>query len=396
MVEGGRPSPSSTEERYVPGERTCSASWLSRIRLGAGAAQWQAGHPRGVPQHGLFRAGRLWRAEAAAQTYSTRADRLSLTQAALLVGIPPRRPTTRSAIPWRPGPGGRRSWPAWSATATRAGVRQAAATSLGLRPATRPPQPQPERARQGGPGEPGATQHAPWFVGWVLTSCSIRRIGASTCWDLAEGADGHGVTGADHHRRPCAGGRRAGRWRRSRATRATAGAAAVSRDGAVRRWWVGGAGGTTPGSRVNLTGAGGVGGPGSAFKTFALVAALSGDARGGVRCARPAAVGRRGHGPAWRVANYEGHGFGKATLRTATALRSTPSTPACWRWRWRPTVAPAVARAAARMGWTARCGRCRARSLDRARSRRWRWRPPTPPAAEGRRSVPFGGPDHRG
>jgi penicillin-binding protein 1A len=31
-------------------------------------------------------------------------------------------------------------------------------------------------------------------------------------------------------------------------------------------------------------------------------------------------VGRRGHGPDWRVANYEGHGFGKATLRTATAL----------------------------------------------------------------------------
>ena len=31
-------------------------------------------------------------------------------------------------------------------------------------------------------------------------------------------------------------------------------------------------------------------------------------------------VGRRGRGPAWRVANYGGHGFGRATLRTATAL----------------------------------------------------------------------------
>jgi hypothetical protein len=31
-------------------------------------------------------------------------------------------------------------------------------------------------------------------------------------------------------------------------------------------------------------------------------------------------VGRRGRGPAWRVANYEGHGFGRTTLRTATAL----------------------------------------------------------------------------
>jgi membrane peptidoglycan carboxypeptidase len=31
-------------------------------------------------------------------------------------------------------------------------------------------------------------------------------------------------------------------------------------------------------------------------------------------------VGRHGQGPAWPVANYEGHGFGHATLRSATAL----------------------------------------------------------------------------
>jgi membrane carboxypeptidase/penicillin-binding protein len=76
--------------------------------------------------------------------------------------------------------------------------------------------------------------------------------------------------------------------------------------------------------RVNLaTGDGGGGRPaGSAFKTFALVAALE-------RGIPPEAVfqapdrlvvGRRGGAPAWRVANYEGHGFGEATLRSATAL----------------------------------------------------------------------------
>ena len=76
--------------------------------------------------------------------------------------------------------------------------------------------------------------------------------------------------------------------------------------------------------RVNLaTGDGGGGRPaGSAFKTFALVAALE-------RGIPPEAVfdapdrlvvDRGGRGPAWRVANYEGHGFGHATLRSATAL----------------------------------------------------------------------------
>ena len=76
--------------------------------------------------------------------------------------------------------------------------------------------------------------------------------------------------------------------------------------------------------RVNLaTGAGGGGRPaGSAFKTFALVAALERGIPPEAVFAAPdrLVVGRRGHGPAWRVANYEGHGFGKATLRTATAL----------------------------------------------------------------------------
>jgi membrane peptidoglycan carboxypeptidase len=76
--------------------------------------------------------------------------------------------------------------------------------------------------------------------------------------------------------------------------------------------------------RVNLaTGAGGGGRPaGSAFKAFALVAALERGIPPEAVLAAPdrLVVGRRGRGPAWRVANYEGHGFGRATLRTATAL----------------------------------------------------------------------------
>ena len=76
--------------------------------------------------------------------------------------------------------------------------------------------------------------------------------------------------------------------------------------------------------RVNLaTGAGGGGRPaGSAFKAFALVAALERGIPPEAVFAAPdrLVVGRGGRGPAWRVANYEGHGFGKATLRTATAL----------------------------------------------------------------------------
>jgi hypothetical protein len=87
-----------------------------------------------------------------------------------------------------------------------------------------------------------------------------------------------------------------------------------------RDWW-----GDARFGRVTLaTRAGGGGRPsGSAFKTFALVAALE-------RGIPPEAVfqapdrlvvGRAGRrGPDWRVANYEGHGFGEATLRSATAL----------------------------------------------------------------------------
>jgi membrane peptidoglycan carboxypeptidase len=86
-----------------------------------------------------------------------------------------------------------------------------------------------------------------------------------------------------------------------------------------RSWW-----GDPRFGRVNLaTGAGGGGRPaGSAFKPFALVAALEQGIPPEAVFAAPdrLVVGRHGRGPAWPVANYEGHGFGHATLRSATAL----------------------------------------------------------------------------
>jgi penicillin-binding protein 1A len=136
-----------------------------------------------------------------------------------------------------------------------------------------------------------------------------------------------------------------------------------------RSWW-----GVARFGRVNLaTGAGGGGRPaGSAFKTFALVAALERGIPPEAVFAAPdrLVVGRRGHGPDWRVANYEGHGFGKATLRTATALsintvyaglllRLGGGDPDRGPGRW--------SRRRPGWGWRARCGRCRARCSGPAR-----------------------------
>ncbi len=76
--------------------------------------------------------------------------------------------------------------------------------------------------------------------------------------------------------------------------------------------------------RVNLaTGTGGTGRQaGSAFKTFALVAAVE---RGippeaVFRAPDRVTLRRPGHGRPYSVRNYEGEGFGSATLREATAL----------------------------------------------------------------------------
>jgi penicillin-binding protein 1A len=67
-------------------------------------------------------------------------------------------------------------------------------------------------------------------------------------------------------------------------------------------------------------------------------------------------VGRHGRGPAWRVANYEGHGFGHATLRSATALSINTVYAGLLRLGGGDADrgAVAMARAAARLGVTSR------------------------------------------
>ena len=199
-----------------------------------------------------------------------------------------------------------------------AGRARAAAAPLGLRP--------------GGPAGDRASR-APWFVGWVLdqlldpadhrfdalgTSRRARTarvftggLRIATTVDLrAQAAAERAVAGV--------AGRRAGDPYRALVA-VEPGTGAVRAMVGGRGWW-----GDPRFGRVSLaTGAGGRGRPArSAFKTFALVAALEQGIPPEAVFAAPdrLVVGRHGRGPAWRVANYEGHGFGHATLRSATEL----------------------------------------------------------------------------
>ncbi|HET6748203.1 MAG TPA: transglycosylase domain-containing protein, partial [Actinomycetes bacterium] len=271
--------------------------------------------------------------EAAAQAYfSTRADRLTLTQAALLAGMiqaptsydPFRRP--RAARTRRAEVLDRMERNGHLPAAARA---RAAAAPLGLRPG------HPAGAGEGG-GSPGRVEvpRAPWFVGWVLDQLldpadhrfdalgTTRRARTDAVFTgglrIATTVDLEAQATAERAVAAVAGRRGGGPYGALVAVEPGSGAVRAMVGG--RDWW-----GDARFGRVNLaTGAGGGGRPsGSAFKTFALVAALE-------RGIPPEAVfqapdrlvvGRAGRrGPAWRVANYEGHGFGKATLRSATAL----------------------------------------------------------------------------
>jgi membrane peptidoglycan carboxypeptidase len=226
----------------------------------------------------------------------------------------PRAATSRAATSWAATP--------------RAATHQAATHQAATHQAAthRPATPRPPTHR-------GTTQRAPWFVGWVLdqlldpadrrfdvlgTSRKARTdrvftggLRIATTVDLeAQAAAERAVTAvAGRHDRDPYGALVA----------VEPGTGAVRAMVGGRSWWDDARFG-----RVNLaTGAGGGGRPaGSAFKTFALVAALERGIPPEAVFAAPdrLVVGRRGHGPDWPVANYEGHGFGKATLRTATAL----------------------------------------------------------------------------
>jgi penicillin-binding protein 1A len=218
--------------------------------------------------------------------------------------------------------------PAAAETRARPSGDPAPATAKTRRPGERPAKASP--ANRGGRA---ATQRAPWFVGWVLdqlvdpadrrfdvlgTSRKARTdrvftggLRITTTVDLEAQAAAERAVAAVAGRR--------GRDPYGALVAVEPGTGAVRAMVGGRSWE-----NDARFGRVNLaTGAGGGGRPaGSAFKTFALVAALEQGIPPEAVFAAPdrLVVGRRGHGPAWRVANYEGHGFGKATLRTATAL----------------------------------------------------------------------------
>ena len=335
VVEGGSTiTQQYVKNSYVSGERTL------RRKLA------EAGHAWGLEERNGKRAileaylntvyfGQgAYGVEAAAQTYfSTGADRLSLTQAALLAGMirapaaydPFRHP--RAARARRASVLARMERNGHLRKAVRA---RAAAAPLGLRPGDPATA---GKARRPGQGDRAGAQRAPWFVGWVLdqlldpadrrfdvlgTSRKARTdrvftggLRITTTVDLEAQAAAERAVAAVAGRR--------GRDPYGALVAVEPGTGAVRAMVGGRSWWDDARFG-----RVNLaTGAGGGGRPaGSAFKAFALVAALERGIPPEAVFAAPdrLVVGRGGRGPAWRVANYEGHGFGRATLRTATAL----------------------------------------------------------------------------
>jgi membrane peptidoglycan carboxypeptidase len=324
VVEGGSTiTQQYVKNTYVSGERTL------RRKLAEAGHAW--GIERGNDKRAILEAylntvyfGQgAYGVEAAAQSYfSTRAARLTLAQAALLAGVI-RAPAAYD--PFRHPRAARARRSVVLARMARQGHlpaaarKQAAAAPLGLRP----------DVAGGGQDAP----KAPWFAGWVLdqlldpadhrydalgTSRKARTdavftggLQITTTVDLeAQAAAERAVAAATGRRDRDPYGALVAVEPGSGAVRAMVGG----------RDWAGDA----RFGRVNLaTGAGGGGRPaGSAFKTFALVVALE-------RGIPPEAVfqapdrlvvGRPGGAPPWRVANYEGHGFGEATLRSATAL----------------------------------------------------------------------------
>jgi len=263
--------------------------------------------------------------EAAAKTYfSTSAERLTLPQAALLAGLV-RAPAASSPFDHPAAARARRAqvlarMQRHGHLSPAAGAR-AAGAPLGLRPGR-------------SPDRTGSAARAPWFVDWVLdqlldpadhrfdalgrtrqtrtVSVFTGGLRIATTVDLPAQAAAERAVGGVAGRRP---GDPYGAL-----------VAVEPGSGAVRamvggRDWLGDA----RFGRVNLaTGAGGTGRPaGSAFKTFALVAALERGVPPEAVFPAPDRVVVPRRGPAeraWSVRNYEGKGFGQATLRSATAL----------------------------------------------------------------------------
>jgi penicillin-binding protein 1A len=329
VVEGGSTiTQQYVKNTYVSGERTL------RRKLAEAVHAW--GLERRNAKQAILEAylntvyfGQgAYGVEAAAQTYfSSRADRLTLAQAALLAGLI-KAPSDYD--PFRhPG----------RARARRAGVLARMERHGHLRPAARAKAARlPLGLRPGGPaGASGlggqARPRAPWFVGWVLDQLldpadhrfdglgTSRRARTASVFEgglrIATTVDLAAQAAAERAVARVAG--RRGRDPYAALVAVEPGSGAVRAMVGGRDW-----SGDTRFGRVNLaTGAGGGGRPaGSAFKMFALVAALEQGIPPEAVFAAPDRIvlARPGRGPAWRVRNYEGEGFGEATLRSATAM----------------------------------------------------------------------------
>jgi membrane peptidoglycan carboxypeptidase len=322
VVEGG----SAITQQYVKNTYVSGEQTLRRKLAEAGHA-W--GLERGNAKAAILEAylntvyfGQgAYGVEAAAQTYfSTSAGRLTLAQAALLAAMirapvtydPFRHPRARADPPGH-GPG----------------------------PPGTPRPPGPGRPGQGGRRPPGpapgragrrAGRPAPWFVGWVLDQLldpadhrfdalgTSRRTRTARVFTgglrIATTVDLPAQAAAERSVASVTGRRAGDPYGALVALEPGTGAVRAMVGG--RSWW-----GDPRFGRVNLaTGAGGGRPAGSAFKPFALVAALEQGIPPEAVFAAPdrLAVARHGRGPAWPVANYEGHGFGHASLRSATAL----------------------------------------------------------------------------
>jgi len=259
-------------------------------------------------------------AEAAAQAYfSTSAARLTLAQAALLAGLL-RSPATLDPFA-RPGAAAARRGEVLRRMArrghlTRAQAAGAASSPLGLR----------ARPRAG-------RYPAAWFIRWItdqmLDPADTRFAALGTTRQERTAslfAGGLRIATTVDLDLQAAAERAAREVLADPARDPYAALAAVEPGTGAVRAMVGGRDffADRRYGRVNLaTGSGGTGRQaGSAFKTFALVAAVE---RGippeaVFRAPERLTLARRGHGRPYAVRNHEGQGFGSATLREATAL----------------------------------------------------------------------------
>jgi len=321
MVEGG----STITQQYVKnlygtGERTLRRK-LREAALAYALERQQAKDEILAAYLNTVHFGRgAYGAEAAAQAYfSTSAARLTLAQAALLAGLL-RSPATLDPFA-HPGAAAARRAEVLRRMVrrghlTRAEAERVARGPLGLRP----------RARTG-------RYPAAWFVRWVTdqvldpADTRFAALGATRRERTASlFAGGLRIATTLDLDAQAAAERAAREVLTDPGRDPYAALAAVEPGSGAVRAMVGGRDffADPRYGRVNLaTGAGGTGRQaGSAFKTFALVAAIE-------RGIPPEAVfpapdrltlARRGHGRPFAVRNHEGRGFGSATLREATAL----------------------------------------------------------------------------